>query len=65
MERVTEGWNISIPSLALLEANRSSRDIEMDGDEPLLVVSNENLAQCLGEAFVAWRSTKELQKKGG
>ncbi|KAH7303353.1 hypothetical protein B0I35DRAFT_180156 [Stachybotrys elegans] len=54
MHKVGSGWEISQPFLALLEAKRAFKYVRLDESTGnyIPVISNENLAQCLGEAII-------------
>ncbi|KAL2753232.1 hypothetical protein ACRALDRAFT_1077621 [Sodiomyces alcalophilus JCM 7366] len=62
MRRVPNGWKEEHPFLALLEAKRSFRDIRFDDEtnkgNPM--ISDETLAQYLGEAVITWRGRQDL-----
>jgi hypothetical protein len=62
MGRLAHRWTMVHPYLALLEAKRAFKYIYFDewtGDyKP--VISNETLAQYLGEAVVTWKANREL-----
>ncbi|KAF5018790.1 hypothetical protein F66182_9208 [Fusarium sp. NRRL 66182] len=62
MRRLQRGWNMRHPYLALLEAKRSFRHIHFDEKKKRYdpVVSNENLAQYLGEAVITWKENQKL-----
>lgn len=55
-------WEMDHPYQALLEAKRFFKDIVFDtkGNKHVPVVSNEYLAQYLGEAIIAWGSNQQL-----
>lgn len=55
-----QGWWIKEPYLALLEAKKAFESIRVDDKtgNHLSVVSNNNLAQYLGEAVVAWKEAE-------
>ena len=57
MRRYPDGWHEGNPYLALLEAKRSFKDLRVDErtGNCIPVVSNENLAQWLGEAVITWK----------
>ncbi|KAJ5471928.1 hypothetical protein N7539_008497 [Penicillium diatomitis] len=62
MDWQSHGWMMGHPYLAILEAKRAFKYIHSDdrtGDcKP--VVSNETLAQYLGEAVITWRANRDL-----
>lgn len=61
MVRKAGGWTMKHPFLALLEAKRAFKQIYFDehNGKGQPIVSNETLAQCLGEAVVTWRANPE------
>jgi hypothetical protein len=63
--RSSLGWKIQDPHVALLEAKRSFKVVRIDEDKVSPVFSDENIAQCLGEAVVAWRADEDLRERGG
>lgn len=56
------GWQIGDNYLALLEAKRAFRGIDFDEKREAYVpiVSDENVAQCLGEAVITWKANQDL-----
>ena len=60
MLRRPEGWLMDRTSLALLEAKRAFRHVDFNSEsgEVTPVVTNENLAQYLGEAVIAWKANR-------
>lgn len=64
MRRLAHGWREEHPSLALLEAKRSFRDVRFDErtNECIPIVSDETLAQYLGEAVITWKGRQDLLK---
>lgn len=62
MERQPLGWSMGHPYLALLEAKRAFKYIHIDNrtEEIRPIVSNETVAQCLGEAVITWKANREL-----
>ncbi|KAH7303000.1 hypothetical protein B0I35DRAFT_196080 [Stachybotrys elegans] len=54
MRKVGSGWEIRQPFLALLEAKRAFKYVRLDKSTGncVPIISNENLAQCLGEAII-------------
>ncbi|KAK4075265.1 hypothetical protein Purlil1_12695 [Purpureocillium lilacinum] len=62
MERRAVGWTMTHPYIALLEAKRAFRHVQVNNitGETRPVVSNEVLAQCFGEAVVAWMANRRL-----
>lgn len=65
LRRSSLGWQTVNKRVALLEAKRSFKAVQIDGQKVSPVFSDENIAQCLGEAVVAWRADKRLRKQGG
>lgn len=65
MVRTELGWSTTNYHLALLEAKRSFKDIHADEGKVSFVVSDENLAQCFGEAVIAWRGNADLRENKG
>ncbi|KAH8435049.1 uncharacterized protein LDX57_012678 [Aspergillus melleus] len=65
MDRQVHGWRMGLPTLAFLEAKKAFKTIHIDErtGRAQPVVSNETLAQYLGEAIVAWRANQKLQKE--
>jgi hypothetical protein len=65
MDRRTFGWTMSHPYFALLEAKKAFKHIRFDDrtEQRKPVVSNETLAQYLGEATVAWKAARHLMNK--
>jgi hypothetical protein len=59
---LVDGWDLDHPYLALLEAKRVLKHIHFDEKtcSYMLTVSNENLAQYLGEAVIAWKENQKL-----
>lgn len=66
MRRRGLGWEMQHPYLALLEAKKAFRHIHFDEKtgKDVPVVSNENLAQCFGEALIAWKGNQKLLRHG-
>lgn len=62
MERRAVGWAMTHPYIALLEAKRAFRHVQVNNitGEIRPVVSSEVLAQCFGEAVVAWMANRPL-----
>lgn len=62
MRRSTNGWEMIHAHLALLEAKRAFKRIVINdkSGEVIPVVSNENLAQYLGEAVIVWKKYQKL-----
>lgn len=62
MDRHAHGWMMGHPYLALIEAKRAFKYIHFDEwtGEHKPVVSNETLAQYLGEAVISWRANREF-----
>jgi hypothetical protein len=56
------GWVMDHAYLALLEAKRAFKHINFDEKtgKHIPIVSNENLAQYLGEAVITWRKHQEI-----
>ncbi|KAK3363744.1 hypothetical protein B0T25DRAFT_53445 [Lasiosphaeria hispida] len=57
MERAGPGWMMENPSIAIVEAKRVFKEFcfsEKTGDY-IPVISNENLAQYVGEAVITWK----------
>lgn len=65
MVRTELGWKTANYHLALLEAKRSFKNVYADEGKVSFVVSDENLAQCLGEAVIAWRGNADLRGNQG
>ncbi|PYI01211.1 hypothetical protein BO78DRAFT_464784 [Aspergillus sclerotiicarbonarius CBS 121057] len=65
MVREDLGWTTRNPYIALLEAKKAfkSMQIEQRTGRPVPRVSNETLAQYLGEALVAWRANRGVLKQ--
>ncbi|EFY95416.1 hypothetical protein X797_011015 [Metarhizium robertsii] len=59
--RIADGWRLAHPYLALIEAKRA-KDIRIDPrtGRSSPVVSNDTIAQYLGEAVLAWRANRDL-----
>lgn len=55
-------WEMEHTCLAIIEAKRAFKYLDFDDRQEsyVPVVSNENLAQCLGEAIVTWKANPEL-----
>lgn len=66
MRRQGLGWEMQNPYLALLEAKKAFRHLHFNEKtgKDIPVVSNENLAQCLGEAIIAWKGNQKLLQHG-
>jgi len=66
MDRQAYGWTMGHPYLALLEAKRSFKYIHFNErtKDYNLVVSDDTLAQCLGEAIVVWKANRRLLRDG-
>ncbi|CAH0025849.1 unnamed protein product [Clonostachys rhizophaga] len=62
MKRQALGWSLEHPYLALLEAKRAFKHVHIDNatGEIHPIVSNDTLAQCLGEAVITWKATRQL-----
>ncbi|KAF5000394.1 hypothetical protein FDECE_11214 [Fusarium decemcellulare] len=62
MRRLKHGWGMDHPYLALLEAKRAFKYIHFDEKTERYnpIVSNENLAQYLGEAVITWKENQKL-----
>ncbi|KAI3219565.1 hypothetical protein DTO012A7_9727 [Penicillium roqueforti] len=60
MDRQPDGWRMVKPYLALVEAKRAFKYLDFDEwtGQPKPVVSNETLAQYLGEAVMIWRANR-------
>jgi len=57
MERAGPGWMMENPSIAIVEAKRVFKEFcfsEKTGDY-IPLISNENLAQYVGEAVITWK----------
>jgi hypothetical protein len=65
MHRVKEGWSMEHPWLALLEAKRAFKHVGFNSGsgEYTPIVTNENLAQYLGEAVITWKANRENDNK--
>lgn len=65
MDRRVRGWSMGLPTLAFLEAKRAFKTILIDQRTGVYqpIVSNETLAQYLGEAIVSWKANQKLQEK--
>lgn len=66
VRRVELGWEMRHPYLARLEAKRAFRHFHFDArtESYSPLVSNETLAQWLGEAVIAWRGDQEFFPNG-
>lgn len=66
MRRRGLGWEMRHPYLALLEAKRAFKHIHFDEKTGSYTpaVSNENLAQYLGEAVITWKENPKLLQHG-
>lgn len=62
MERQVVGWTMTHPYIALLEAKRAFRHVQVSNTagETRPIVSNSVIAQCFGEAVVAWMANRRL-----
>lgn len=62
MRRLGPGWKMNHPYLALLEAKRAFKHIDFDQrtGKYIPTISNENLAQYLGEAVITWKGNQEF-----
>jgi len=62
MRWLRDGWGIEHPYLALLEAKRAFKSLYFDEktERYIPVVSNESLAQYLGEAVITWKENRTL-----
>jgi hypothetical protein len=62
MTRLPLGWAMSNPYLALIEAKRAFKYIYFDesSESYTPIVSNDNLAQYLGEAVIAWKGNQDV-----
>ena len=58
------GWRMENLYVALLEAKRAFKHIGFDHDtgKYLPIITDENLAQYLGEAVIAWKADRESLK---
>ncbi|KAI0452169.1 hypothetical protein F5B21DRAFT_506478 [Xylaria acuta] len=56
------GWSMEHPYLALLEAKRAFKHVHVNNatGETKPIVSNETLAQCLGEAVITWKANRRV-----
>lgn len=56
-----DGWNMLRPVIALLETKKAFKALHTDEStgKPKPIVSDETLAQYLGEALAAWRSNRK------
>lgn len=56
------GWMMGHPYIAILEAKSAFKYIHVDErtEDRKPVVSNETLAQYLGEAVISWTANREL-----
>ncbi|KAK7398546.1 hypothetical protein QQX98_012068 [Neonectria punicea] len=66
VQRSNDGWVMTSPHLALVEAKRAFSHLlfnEETGD-CIPVVSNENLAQYLGEAVITWKANQDTLQDG-
>lgn len=65
VDKAVVGWETSHPYLALLEAKKAFKSIIFDElaghNEP--IVPHDTLAQCLGEAVIAWKANRALLKE--
>ncbi|KAK0736568.1 hypothetical protein B0T21DRAFT_367191 [Apiosordaria backusii] len=61
MRQTELGWKVNNPYLALLEAKRAFRYIRFEETTGSYIpcVSNEHLAQYLGEAVITWKGNQE------
>lgn len=64
--RTALGWETANPYLALLEAKKAFKHIHFDErtGSHLPIVSNEYLAQCFGEAVIAWKANQQWLRRG-
>jgi hypothetical protein len=54
-------WESINPFMALLEAKRAFKDIDFDkSGRARPIVSDETLAQCLGEVVITWQANRHL-----
>lgn len=60
VNREGEGWLVDHPWLALLEAKRAFKHVDFNSEsgEYVPVVTDENLAQYLGEAVITWKANR-------
>lgn len=65
MVRQADGWKTSNASVALIEAKKAFRYIQIDDRTGTFtpVVSNETTAQYLGEAVVTWKENQAVLQK--
>ncbi|KAL4766992.1 hypothetical protein BDW60DRAFT_212403 [Aspergillus nidulans var. acristatus] len=65
MDRQTHGSDMGHPYLALLEAKKAFEQIWFDDrtEQRKPVVSNETLAQYLGEALISWKAARHFMNK--
>lgn len=66
MRQTGLGWEMRDPYLARLEAKRAFQRIHYNTrtSTQAHIVSNEDLAQCLGEAVIAWKGNQEAFPNG-
>ncbi|KAI1347808.1 hypothetical protein F5Y01DRAFT_232482 [Xylaria sp. FL0043] len=65
MRRDAHGWKMLHPYLALLEAKKAFKQyFEDKAGRYMPIVSNQTLAQYLGEAVITWKGNKELLQRG-
>ncbi|KAI0435842.1 hypothetical protein F4803DRAFT_276767 [Xylaria telfairii] len=65
MRRDTDGWKMLHPYLALLEAKKAFKQyFEGKAGRYMPIVSNQTLAQYLGEAVITWKENQELLQRG-
>ncbi|ATY61328.1 hypothetical protein A9K55_005861 [Cordyceps militaris] len=59
------GWEMTNPYLALLEGKRAFKHIYIDATgKASPIISDDTLAQYLGEAVLTWRANQILRKRG-
>ncbi|KAF5016949.1 hypothetical protein F66182_11207, partial [Fusarium sp. NRRL 66182] len=62
VSHASHGWKVDYSSIALLESKKGFKAVQIDDLTDALkpIVSNETLAQYLGEALAAWKSDEDL-----
>ncbi|TGJ82407.1 hypothetical protein E0Z10_g6373 [Xylaria hypoxylon] len=65
MRRDADGWKMLHPYLALLEAKKAFKQYFADkAGRYMPIVSNQTLAQYLGEAAITWKGNQESLQRG-
>ncbi|KAI0399639.1 hypothetical protein F4802DRAFT_602827 [Xylaria palmicola] len=65
MRRSPDGWKMLHPYLAMIEAKKAFKHYSEDkAGRYMPIISNQNLAQYLGEAVITWKENQKFLQRG-